>query len=214
VKRKQISLALVLGCYMFAMLGCNSSPQKSETQANSTAAKPPFQPTYETGREALQRMYVAARGWSADARPYRLQSQPTKDANGQNAKAGVWQAGFASPAKREIKLYTWSGVQADDAPEPGINSRAPDTYSPANTSTQIFDIAFLKKDSTDAFEVAQKHGGDKQTKRTPDMQVFYVLEWDGRKNQLFWRVLYGSNNDPKLAVDVDASTGAFIKVER
>jgi hypothetical protein len=214
LKMKKAILFLTLSLFLLALSACTSTPENSENKPGATAAKPAFQPSYETGRAALQKMYIAARGWSPDSKPYRLQSQATKDDNGQDGKAGIWQGGFASPSRREIKLYTWSGIDAEGAPEPGINSRAPDTYSPANTSTQIFDLAFLKKDSSDAFDVAQKHGGDKLTKKTPDMQIFYVLEWDGRKNQLYWRVLYDSSNDPKLAVDVDASTGIFIRVER
>lgn len=211
---KKASSFLITGIITATMLACSSTPQSSENKPSATAAKPAVSSTFETGRAGLQKMYIAARSWAVDSKPYHLQSQATKDANGQDGKSGIWQAGFASPSKGEIKLFSWSGLQGDDAPEPGINSRPPDTYSPANTSTQIFDIAFLKKDSTDAFEVAQKHGGDKLTAKTPDMQVFYELQWDGRKNQLLWRVLYDSKNDPKLAVDVDASTGVFIKVER
>jgi hypothetical protein len=197
------------------MIGCSSQPQKPAAENKPTETKPAFQPSYETGREALQKMYIAARSWSADVKPYRLESQPTKDSNGHDGKSGLWSAGFASPSKRELKLFSWSGVQADDTPEPGINSRPADTYNTANTSTQIFDIAFLKIDSPKAFEVAQKNGGEKITKKSPDIPVFYDLEWDGRKNNLFWRVIYGEvRNDPKLAVDVDASTGTFIKVEK
>ncbi len=212
---KKAILLCNVGLIFSLMIGCSSEPQKPTTENKASETKPAFQPSYETGREALQKMYIAARSWSADVKPYRLESQPTKASNGQDGKAGIWQAGFASPAKRELKLFSWSGVKADDAPEPGINSRPADTYNPANTSTQIFDFAFLKIDSPQAFEEAQKHGGDKITKKSPDTQVFYDLEWDGRKNSLYWRVLYGeSKNDPKLAVDVDASTGLFLKVEK
>jgi len=212
---KKAILLWTIGVTFSLMIGCSSEPQKPAAENKPSVTKPAFQSSYETGREALQRMYIAARSWSVDVKPYRLESQPTSDSNGQDGKAGIWQAGFASPSKRELKLFSWSGIKADDAPEPGINSRPADTYNPANPSTQIFDIAFLKIDSAQAFEVAQKHGGDKIIKKTPCTPIFYDLEWDGRKNSLYWRVLYGElRNDPKLAVDVDASTGAFIKVEK
>jgi hypothetical protein len=216
VMMKKANLPLIAAFLLSLLVGCSSEPQKSaENKPGASENKPAFQPTYETGREALQKMYIAARSWSIDAKPYRLQSQATKDANGQDGKSGIWQAGFASPAKLQLKLFTWSGLNAEDAPEPGINSRPADTYNAANTSTQIFDIAFLKIDSPQAFEEAQKHGGDKLIKKSPDTQVFYDLEWDGRMNKLYWRVLYGaSRNQPTLAVDVDASTGLFVKAEK
>ncbi len=205
---------LVVAALILTLAACSSEPQKP-AENKPAETKPAFQATYITGREALQKMYIAARSWSVDTKPYHLDSQPTKDANGQDGKAGIWQAGFASPSKREVKMFSWSGIKGDNAPEPGIGSRPSDTYNPANTYTQIFDIAFLKIDSTQALEEANKHGGDKLLKKSPDMQVFYVLEWDGKKNKLFWRVLFGDDkNNPKLAVDVDATTGQFLKVER
>jgi hypothetical protein len=212
--KKECSLFIAV-IMLILMVACTSEPQKPTENKPTSEAKPAFQSSFETGRAALQRVYIAARNWSVDSRPYRLESQPTKDANGHDGKSGIWQAGFASPSKREIKLFSWSGIKADDAPEPGINSRPADTYNPSNTSTQIFDLVYLKKDSTDAFEVAQKHGGEKILKSSPDTQVFYELDWNPRENKLYWRVIYGvSKNDPKLAVDVDASTGDFIKVEK
>ncbi len=205
--------SILLTALLLALLGCSSEPPKP-AEHKAAEAKPAFQNTYITGREALQKMYIAARSWAVDTKPYHLESQPTKEANGQDGNAGIWQSGFASPSKREVKMFSWSGIKGDNAPEPGINSRPADTYNPANTYTQIFDIAFLKIDSTQALEEANKHNGDKLLKKSPETQVYYVLEWDGKKNKLFWRVLYGDNRDPKLAVDVDASTGQFIKVER
>lgn len=206
---------LFLAALIVTFTACSSEPQKTAENKPAAEAKPAFENTYITGRDAFQKMYIAARNWSVDAKPYNLESQPTKEANGQDGKAGIWQAGFASPSKRETKMFSWSGIKADNAPEPGIGGRPADAYNPANTYTQIFDIAFLKIDSTQALEEAKKHGGDKLLKKSPDTEVFYVLEWDGRKNKLFWRVLFGeTKNDPKLAVDVDASTGLFIKVER
>ncbi len=205
---------LTVGLMLAALTSCSSAPPK-QAESKPAEAKPAFVNTYETGREGLQKMYIAARSWQPDAKPFRLESLATKDANGQNGKAGIWTAGFASLGRREEKFFTWSGIKADDTPEPGIDGRPADTYNPANTSAQMFDIAFLKIDSDKAFEEAQKHGGEKLTKKTPGLSVFYTLDWYGRENKLYWHVLYGeTRNDPKLAVDIDASTGLFIKVEK
>ena len=111
-----------------------------------------------TGRAAFQKIYIAARGWARDAQPYRLESMITDDSKGKDGKSGVWRASFGSPAQRGVKAYTWSG---EVSPDRGINPGTEDTYSPTNTSTLIFDVAFLKVDSDKALEVAQKHGGDK-----------------------------------------------------
>ena len=53
------------------------------------------------------------------------------------------------------------GRRYPDAPSRGISPGSEDNYSPTNSSTQIFDVVFLKTDSDKALEVAQKHGGDK-----------------------------------------------------
>jgi len=217
---KNARSCFVLSLFLLAVLaGCNSStPTTSENKPAET--KPAFQPTYQTGREALQKMYVAARSWAPDVKPYNLQSIATKDDNGQDGKAGIWSAGFASASRRGVKVFSWSGIKSDDAPEPGVSSRPEDTYNPANTSTAVFDMAFLKIDSggpekTTALSVAKQHGGEKLIKANKDTKVFYKLTWNPRENKLFWRVSFGEDqNQPKLSVDVDATTGAFIKTEK
>src|SRR5690348_2987286 len=102
--------------------GCQSSNQGGSTAGTAPATTPKQAPATEsyTGREAFQRMFVTARGWAPDAQPYRLQSAPTSDANGQDGKAAVWRASFASPSRRTIRTFVWSGSTAEGAPERGI----------------------------------------------------------------------------------------------
>lgn len=213
---KNARSVLILVLFLVACLaGCSSPETKPATENKPAEVKPAFQTTYLTGREALQKMYIAARAWAADAKPYNLQSLASKDANGQDGKAGVWTAGFASATRKSVKMFTWSGIKADNAPEPGVSNRPEDTYNPANPSTSVFDMAFLKIDSDEAAKAAIKHGGDKVLKKEKDSDVFYALNWNARESKLVWRVVYGPEiNDPKLAADVDATTGAFMKVEK
>jgi hypothetical protein len=203
---------LLMGVLAVAMLaGCSSEPNKPA----ETAKPQPKGPELEAGRTAFQKLYVAARGWARDAQPYRLESQVTSDGKGHDGKSTVWRAGFASAMQRGTKPYLWSGSASPDAPSRGVSPGTEDTYNPSNTSTQVFDIAYLKVDSDKAFEVAQKHGGDKLLEKNPDIPVFYVLDWSRPTSELIWHVMYGENrDDAKLRVAVNASTGEFIRVEK
>ena len=187
------------------------------SESNKPAeAKPEVKgPELITALSAFRKFYVSARGWQPDAKPYRLESSVTSDGNGHDGKCTMWRGGFASANMRLAKTYTWSGSAANDAPERGINPGIQDSYSPSNTSMQVFDMPFLKVDSDQAFATAQKHGGDEILGKEPDTPVFYVCDWNRNANQLVWHVIYGASRETaKLTVAVDASSGEFIRAER
>jgi hypothetical protein len=206
----KIAFLAIASLALLQLFACTSEPSKpAETKPEVKT------PESITGRSAFQKLYVSARGWNADARPYRLESSITSDSNGQDGKSAVWRASFASATAHSSKPYTWSGSIADGAPERGVNPGTEDTYSPTNSSTQVFDMAFLKIDSDQAFATAQKHGGDKILEKDPKTPVFYVCDWNHNTNQLIWHVIYGtSQDDAKLRVAVNASTGEFLRVEK
>ena len=202
---------------MFALLllgllaGCSSESSKP-----AEPAKPEVKaPELISARSAFQKLYVAARGWNQDARPYRIEAAATSDGNGHDGKWALWRGSFASSAQHSAKTYTWSGSNADGAPARGINPGIEDSYNPNNLSMQSWDIQFLKIDSDQAFATAQKHGGDKVLEKSADTPVIYVCDWNHNTNQLIWHVIYGSSREgAKLTVSVDASTGEFIRVEK
>jgi len=206
--RKSAIVFLALALFLSA---CSANNNTENKPAQAT----PKQPEYESGHVAFQKMYISARGWAADATPFRLQSRFTPDAPTSEGKAGVWRASFASPARSTLKTFVWSGLVGPDAPEQGISFSAEDSWSPANTSDRVFNIGFLKIDSDKAYEVAQKNGGQKLTAKDPKQPIFFILDWDGAKNQLVWHVIYGdSQDDAKLRIAVNASTGEFLRVEK
>jgi hypothetical protein len=210
--RRRIAYAVPAIVLLLASLaGCSSESSKP-----AEPAKPEVKaPELLTARSAFQKLYLAARGWNADAKPYRLSSTATSDGNGHDGKWAVWSGSFASAAQRSEKTYTWSGSNADGAPSRGINPGNEDTYSATNASTQVFDMAFLKIDSDQAFAEAQKHGGDKVIEKAPDTPVTYICDWNHVTNKLVWHVIYGATREgAKLTVAVDASTGEFIRVEK
>ncbi len=202
---------LIATLTLAVLTGCSSERSKpAETE------KPQPKPAeFVAGRTAFQKLYVAARGWARDAQPYRLESSVTADSKGRDGKSGLWRAFFASPAQKGGKPYVWSGEDIADGPTRGISPGSEDTYNPSNSSTQIFDIAFLKVDSDKALETAQKHGGDKILEKNPDIPIFYILDWSHATNELIWHVIFGSSrDDAKLRVAVNASSGDFIRVEK
>jgi hypothetical protein len=204
--------ATLLATSLLASLtGCSS-----ESTQPAQPAKPEVKgPELLTGRSAFQKTYIAARGWQADAKPYRLEAAVSSDGNGHDGKWAIWRGSFASATERATKNWTWSGSAAPGAPDRGVNPGVQDSYSPTNSSTQVFDIAFLKIDSDQAFDTAQKHGGDKILEKAPDTPVFYICDWNHNTNQLIWHVIYGASRDQaKLAVSVNASSGEFIRVEK
>src|SRR5271154_5648818 len=205
--------ATILTAVILALLaGCNSSP----TPANAPQAKPePKPPELLTGRAAFQKTFIAARNYAADVKPFRIESIPSSDGNGLDGKSAIWRASFASALQHGVKPFFWSGSNAPDAPSRGVSPGNEDAYNPSNASTQIFDAAFLKVDSEQAFAEAQKHGGDKILEKDPTTPVLYICEWNHNTNQLVWHVIYGGSRETaKLTVAVNASTGVFVRVEK
>jgi hypothetical protein len=202
---------LLLALLSVALLGaCNSNTPKQPE------APPKPQPAeLLTGRAAFQKVFIAARNYAVDAKPFRIESTPTSDGNGQDGKSALWRASFASPTQHGVKPFIWSGSNAPDAPSRGVSPGNEDVYNPGNASTQIFDVAFLKVDSDQAFAVAQKHGGDKILEKDPATPVIYICDWNHNTNELTWHVIYGADRDnAKLTVAVNATTGEFIRVEK
>ncbi len=194
-------IKLVTAILAAALLsGCSSNPSKPVTPA-------PAPPAAITGSSAFYKCYISARGWAPDAQPYRAESTLTDDSKGRDGKAGSWRAGFASPSQHATKFYTWANGD--------ISHGVDDTYSPTNSSTQIFNVQFLKVDTDKAFAVAQQHGGGKLLEKEPDTPILYLLEWNRQTNELLWHVIYGSDRiSAKLRIAVNATTGEFSQVEK
>ena len=206
----RIFSAVLLLLIFAIVVACDSNTAKSPE------AKPePKGPELLSGRAAFQKVFIAARNYAADVKPFRIESTPTTDGDGHDGKSAVWRASFASPAQRGVKPFIWSGSNAPDAPSRGVSPGNEDVYNPGNASTQIFDVAFLKIDSDQAFAVAQKHGGDKILEKDPSTSVIYICDWNHNTNELTWHAIYGATRDnAKLTVAVNASTGEFIRVEK
>lgn len=207
---KKLCLFLLVAVIML-LLGCDSAPEKSASAAGASQQK---QTEVQTGRFALQKMIAPARLWAADAQPIRMTSSASKDNLGHNGQSGFWQTTFASPARQRSEGFSWSGLVGPDAPQRGVDHSSEDSFNPGNRSTQPFDLAFLKVDSNQAFDMAQQHGGKQVLEKNPNQEVVYILDWDPRTEELRWHVIYGNSpNNSQLTVIVNAATGGFMHKE-
>lgn len=198
---------------MALLAGCSSEPPKSPSPA-SQPALPPVEKRaqYLTGREAFQKLYIAARNWSPDSQPLKMESSPRSD-DKHDGTAAVWTASFASAQRGMTRSFMWSGAVGEGAPEPGITPGSQDTYNAANASTQPFDIAYFKADTDEALKVADSRG-PAAIKKMKDKPVKFQLFNDTAKQRLLWRVIYGTSEySAKAVVDISARDGGFVKVE-
>ncbi len=202
--------ATALLIILVLLAGCNSNT------ANTPPAKPePKPPELLTGRAAFYKTFIAARNYAADVKPFRIESTPSNESNGQDGKSTIWRSSYASASQHGVKPFFWSGSNAPDAPSRGVSPGNEDVYNPSNASTQVFDPAFLKIDTDQAFTEAQKHGGDKILATDPTTPVLYICDWNHNTNELTWHVVYGASRETaKLTVAINASSGAFIRVEK
>jgi hypothetical protein len=199
------------------LVGCSSGPSEKSKQPEkaTTPAKtePSAQPEYLTGRDAFQKLYIAARNWSPDSKPLSVESLPRKD-DKRDGTASVWSARFASPQRGQVRSFMWSGAVGEGAPEPGITPGSQDTYSPGNASTQPFDPAYLQTDTDNGLKVADKHA-PAEAKKDKTSPLKFKLFNDTSKQRLLWRVIYGpSEYNAKAVVDISARDGGFVKVEK
>jgi hypothetical protein len=203
------ALATALLLVLALLAGCTSEAPKPQAKPEVKA------PELLTGRAAFYKTYIAARNYAADVKPFRIESTPSSESMGLDGKSAIWRASYASANQRGVKPFFWSGSNAPDAPSRGVSFGNEDVYNPGNASTQVFDPAFLKIDTDQAFTEAQKHGGDKLLEKDPTTPVLYICDWNHNTNELTWHVIYGGSRElAKLAVAVNASTGAFIRVEK
>ncbi len=194
--------------------GLAAAPDSNPTTAPQTKAEPK-PPELLTGRAAFQKTFIAARNYAADVKPFRIESTPSADGNGLDGKSAIWRASFASATATRREALLLVGQQCPGRSLTRRFARQRRRLQPSNASTQVFDPAFLKVDSDQAFAEAQKHGGDKILEKDPTTPVIYVCDWNHNTNELIWHVIYGASRETaKLTVAVNASTGEFIRVEK
>ena len=191
------------------LVACSSSPTSSAPQPAPAPEKK--EPALYTGKSCLSQMASSAARWQADALPVHLESNLNAESNGQEGKATVWRAMFASAGRGTNRTFICSGSRLKDEPAIGVTANAEIASGPG-VSRAMFQPFLLTVDSDKAYAVALEHGGDALLKKDPKQPVVYTLDWDGKNKELVWGVRFGTSlGDSKGVGVVDANTGKFLR---
>lgn len=191
------------------LFGACSEPPKAAKKV-----EPPDPPL--TGRQAFQKMFPSARGWSVDAQPLQLESYNLTAVKSDKGTAGAWTATFVSARLRKSRLYTWSAIEAEGNLHKGVFAGQDQDWSGPSGQSTPFEIAAIRVDSDAALQTAMK---EKDTmaflKANPDKPTLFILEKTRRFPDLAWRIIWGESvGTSEYSVFVDASTGAFLEKVR
>ena len=199
---------LVVGLMLVTLFGCGTPTETPPTQTSITPATKG--PTLYTAKGCFGSMLNLAQRWSPDAMPVHMESEVNADATGQEGKATVWHAYFVSTSRGTMKTVSCSGSRLPTAPALGF-SDTPELPYVASTNAAIFDPVSFQTDSDKAFAVTLEHGGAPLIKKDPQQSIIYLLDWDAKRKQLIWWVVYGkSKTDRQGLCVINAKTGAFL----
>jgi hypothetical protein len=209
-----ISAVLVL---LTTLIGCSTpatqpTPNKPEGAAASQAAAK--QPTLYTAKQCFSSMVNLAQRWDPGAMPFHMESEINAESTGQDGKATVWRGFFASASRRTMKTFTCSGSYLPSSPARGFTDTPEAPYA-ANVPSLMFDSTLFLIDSDKAFATSLDHGGSALIKKDPKQPIIYSLDWDPKKKDLQWLVIYGkSGADRQGLCVINARTGAFISASK
>jgi len=186
------------------MAGCSTEPAPQKK-----AEEKPAEPV--TGRQALQQMYIAARGWAADIQPIKVTCILLPEVKAEPGKAPAWQALFVSPSQGKARSYTYSVVESEGNLHKGVFAGLDQGWSGPSGETKPFPMAAIKFDSDQAYQTALKKGAE-YDKKNPGKPIIFLLEANNKFPDVSWRVIWGDSvGKSGFSVFVDASTGAYLQ---
>lgn len=206
------SKAALLIAVISLLVGCSTPTQNATNQPKQPAAAQSAAkvPTLYTAKQCFSSMVSLAQRWHPDALPFHMESEWNTEATGQQGKATVWRAFFASPSHGTMKTFSCSGSFLPSSPPNGFTD-SPETPYAANVPGLMFQPFAFLTDSDKAFAVTLEHGGAPLIQKDPQQAIVYLLDWDPKKKEPLWWVIYGkSGSERKGLCVINARTGAFI----
>lgn len=204
-------LTIAIGCAIcLALTGCSGTPNKPQTAKKAEEAPP--EPV--SGREALYKMFMAARSWSTDIEILRLNSINLPEVKAVPGKAAAWQVVFVSPGKAKARTWTFSVIEGEGNLHKGTFAGLEESWSGPRGATKPLIIQAVKTDSDEAYKTALTKAAEYE-KKNPGKTISVILESTKKHPNPAWRVVWGESvTTSNFSVLVDASTGQYLETMR
>lgn len=193
---------------ILSLVACSSGPSNVSASTPATAEKK--QPALSTASACLARMSDQALRWQPDALPFSMESEANEEANGQDGRATVWRARFASAYTLKSRTFNCSGSRLKESPPLGVTAEREVAYRPGLT-VMTFSPHNVAVDSDKVASVAQENGGANFIKKDAQQPMIYQLGYDPKTKKLIWLAVIGkAQEDSKMIYIVDASQPKFL----
>jgi len=190
----------------------------SDTPAPSTEKKAPEKVAPVTGQSAVFKMYQMARSWAPDCQVLKLSSMRLGEVkDGAPGTAPAWQATFVSPAKNQLRSYTFSIVEGEANLRKGAFAGLEEAWSGGRPGDMEapFLMAAIKVDTDAAYKTALDSPLTKAaeyTKKNPGKPITILLAKGPKHPNPAWRIIWGESvGTSDFSILIDASTGAYLE---
>jgi hypothetical protein len=199
----KLPLALLTTTTLLLVAGCSEPPA---TPKKDVTPLPPV-----TGRNALYKMFNAARSWSLDVEVLDLRSIDMKEVKVERGLSAAWQATFVSARLNRQRPYTYSIIESEGNLHKGVFAGLEDSWTGPHGASTPFVIAAVKTDSDEVYRTALKKGAE-YDRKNPNKPIAFVLEKTDRFPNPAWRVVWGESvGTSNFSIFIDASTGLYLQ---
>lgn len=179
---------------VLALAACSEAPKPSTTAATTEPAKEAGPPQPITAKTAYWEMYKLAHSWAADMMPISLASKEIPGYKNEDGKAAMWVGTFASPGKREYRVFTYAIVSQDPDIHKGVSVGNSIPWGGPTREVMPFTSSDFAVDSDEAYKAAHEKA-EAFLKKYPDKKVTLTLGYGSAFPAPVWYVLWG---DKKL----------------
>jgi hypothetical protein len=155
-------------------------------------------------------MYKPAHAWAADLLPLTIEAKPVNGIKMEDGKAGMWEATFGSPARKEYAKFTYSVVANPPDVRKGITADGAVPWAGPRHDAMPFVSSDWTVDSDEAYKTAAAKA-EAWLKAHPGKEL--STESLGAASRFpgpVWYFMWGDKKDGFFQL-VSASTGKALK---
>jgi len=206
----KVSLATMLMVAIFFLSGCSqpSNPAGGNVptvKASETASTQPV-----TAKTAYSSMYRSAYQWAPDLVLLKLTPKDVAGFAGDGGKAAIWEGTFASPSKRECRIFSYAVAAHPPDVYQGVTVGSAIPWGGVTREVTAIPSSEFTVDSDAAFTAATTDA-EVWLKKNPEKKLSSFTLGNGYSFPApVWYVVWGDKKSGYVAF-VNASTGKVLK---